>query len=434
MKNVGIILAGGTGERFGDTTPKQFIILHGRRVLDYSVSTFLKHDNISFVVIVCPKNWIKIIQKEYPSCLVVQSGKTRKDSSFNGLNSCPKDTKNVLIHDAARPFIDSDIISRCLFALDTYKAVDTVISSSDTVVEAKNNIITNMPIRDNMFLGQTPQGFDYKTILNAHKSFKGETTDDIRLVKNSNIECCTIEGSVYNFKLTNQPDIYLAERITQIQGQKENSIPKFNDKNVLIFGGTGGIGSGIANLLKNLGANVKCLGSEIDLRQQKLPDNLFKNKYDIIIHSAGVFRMKSLGESTIDDWNEMFYVNLRSSFLVSKLASKTMNNPGWLIYIGSSSSHRGRANQAIYASSKAGLNNLTQSLSAELQNKGIRVNCINPPRTDTPMREKAFPDEDKSLLADPILVAQDILQYCYGDETGHIVNLKYSSQANAKRK
>jgi len=434
MKNVGIILAGGTGERFGETTPKQFIILHGRRVLDYSVSTFLKHNDINSVIIVCPTDWVKIIQNEYPNCLVVNAGKTRKDSSFNGLKACPKETKNVLIHDAARPFIDPDIISRCLFALETNKAVDTVIASSDTVVEAKDNIIINMPIRDNMFLGQTPQGFDYNTILNAHKTFKGETTDDIRLVKNSNVKCSTIEGSVYNFILTNQPDIYLAERITQIQGQKESNVPKFTNKNVLIFGGTGGIGSGIANLLKNLGAKVNCLGSEIDLRQKKLPDNLFKNKYDIIIHSAGVFRMKSLGESTIDDWNDMFYVNLRSSFLVSKLAAKTLSNPGWLVYIGSSSSHRGRANQAIYASSKAGLNNLTQSLSAELQTQGIRVNCINPPRTNTPMREKAFPNEDKSLLADPLLVAEDILQYCYGDETGHIVNLKYSSQANAKRK
>ena len=433
MKNIGIILAGGLGERFGDTTPKQFIILHGRRVIDYSVSTFLKHNQINSVIIVCPKDWIKIIENEYPNCRVIGGGKTRRESSYNGLTACPSDTKNVLIHDAARPFIDKDIISRCIFALEGHKAVDTVISSSDTIVEADNNIIINMPLRDNMFLGQTPQAFDYETILTAHKSFKGDTTDDIRLVKSNNIECCTIEGSVYNFKLTNQPDIYLAERITQIQGQKGTNIPKFNKKNVLIFGGTGGIGSGIGNLLQNLGANVKCLGSEIDLRLNELPKDLYKNKYDIIIHSAGIFRMKSLNESTIEDWNEMFYVNLRSSFLVSKLAAQTLNNPGWLIYIGSSSSNRGRANQAIYASSKAGLNNLAQSLSAELQPLGIRVNCINPPRTNTPMREKAFPKEDKSLLADPLMVAEDILQYCYGDETGHIVNLKYSSQANSKR-
>ena len=433
MKNIAIILAGGSGSRFGDETPKQFIILHGRRVIDYSVNIFYQHNEIDEIIISCPPNWIDIIQNEYPNCKVVKGGKTRKDSSYNGLKACPKDTNNVLIHDAARPFIDKDIISRCLNSLKNNQAVDTVISSSDTIVEAKKNIITNMPIRDNMFLGQTPQAFNFKTIIDAHKKFKGETTDDIRLVKELGIKCATIEGSVYNFKLTNQPDIYLAERITQIQSQKNNLVPDFSNKNVLIFGGTGGIGSGVGTLLKNLGAKVTCLGSEIDLRLNKLPKKLYNDKYDIIIHSAGIFRMKSLFDSTIDDWDDMFNVNLRSSFLVSKLAIKTLNNPGWLIYIGSSSSHHGRANQAIYASSKAGLNNLTQSLSAELQIRGIRVNCINPPRTNTPMREKAFPNEDKSLLADPLLVAKDILQYCSGNETGHIVNLKYTSQANAKR-
>ena len=433
MKNIAIILAGGSGQRFGNETPKQFIILHGRRIIDYSVNVFYQHSDINNIIITCPPHWIDIIQDEYPNCKVIKGGKTRRDSSFNGLKACPKNTDNVLIHDAARPFIDKDIISRCLNSLKHNQAVDTVISSGDTIVEANNNIITNMPIRDHMFLGQTPQAFHFNTIIEAHKNFKGETTDDIRLVKEMGIKCATIEGSVYNFKLTNQPDIYLAERITQIQSQKNNSVPDFTNKNILIFGGTGGIGSSVGNLLKNLGAKVTCLGSETDLRLKKLPKNLFNNKYDIIIHSAGIFRMKSLANSTIDDWNDMFNVNLRSSFLVSKLAIETLQNPGWLIYIGSSSSHHGRANQAIYASSKAGLNNLTQSLSAELQKYGIRVNCINPPRTNTPMREKAFPNENKSLLADPIIVAKDILQYCHGDETGHIVNLKYTSQANATR-
>ena len=115
------------------------------------------------------------------------------------------------------------------------------------------------------------------------------------------------------------------------------------------------------------------------------------------------------------------------------MALKVMKNPGWLLFIGSSSSNRGRENQAIYASSKAGLINLTQSLSIELEKNGIRVNCINPPRTDTKMRHKEFPNEDKNLLANPNDVAHDIVQYCFGSDTGHIINLKYDKQSNAKR-
>jgi len=433
MQNIAIILAGGLGERFGSNTPKQFIILHGRRVIDYSISIFKMHQEISNIVIVCPEIWINTISNEYPELKVVKGGQTRKDSSLNGLNACPKDTKNVLIHDAARPFLDANIISRCLNALKKHKAVDTVIPATDTIVEVDNDYISEMPLRDRMFLGQTPQGFDFKTIIQAHNSFEGETTDDIRLVKNLGIECFTVRGSVYNFKLTNQPDIYLAERISQIQDKKDKNIPDFSGKKALIFGGTGGIGSSVGTLLKQLKADVITLGSEVDLKNNKLPNDLFKQTYDIIIHSAGIFRMKTLEKSTIQDWNETFNINLRSSFLVSKLAIKTLKNPGWLVYIGSSSSHRGRANQAIYASSKAGLNNLTQSLSVELLPYKIRVNCINPPRTDTPMRDKAFPNENKDLLASPLDVANDIIQYCYGDETGQIINLQYSNQNKTER-
>ena len=96
MKNIAIILAAGSGERFGDETPKQFIILHGRRVLDYSVNIFKKHKDIDDIIIVCPKEWINIIQNEYPDFKIVIGGKTRKDSSFNGLKACPNNTKNVL--------------------------------------------------------------------------------------------------------------------------------------------------------------------------------------------------------------------------------------------------------------------------------------------------------------------------------------------------
>ena len=435
MKNIAIILAAGIGNRFGDEIPKQFIILHGRRVIDYSIKTFINHKDIDETIIVCHPEWIKKIKLEYPNIKIIEGGKTRKDSSYNGLLACPKNTKNVLIHDAARPFIDKNIISDCISELKKYDAVDTVIPSSDTIVEVTNKEITNMPIRDKMFLGQTPQCFDYKLILEAHNKFKGETTDDIRLAKAMGIKCKTVNGSTFNFKLTNQPDVYLAERISQIQTHKnDDAIPKLKNKNVLIFGGTGGIGSATGKLLEKYGATVEYLGkNDVDFLSQEIPEIYFKKKYDIIIHSSGIFKKISFKKSTLKDWDDIFSVNLRSCFITAKMASKTLNNPGWLIFIGSSSSNRGRENQSIYASSKAGLINLTQSLSIELGNQGIRVNCINPPRTDTKMRHNAFPNENKDLLARPSEVANDIIQYCFGDETGHIINLKYDKQVNAKR-
>ena len=434
MKNVAIILAAGIGNRFGDEIPKQFIILHGRRVIDYSIKTFANHKDIDETIIVCHPEWIEKISLEYPQVKIVEGGETRKDSSYNGLLACESNTSNVLIHDAARPFINDTIISECIAKLKEHDAVDTVISSPDTIVKVINNEITDMPIRNTMFLGQTPQCFNYKVILDAHSKFKGETTDDIRLVKEMGVSCKTVYGSIFNFKLTNQPDVYLAERISQIQNHKSIKTPEFNNKNVLIFGGTGGIGSATGQLLEEKGATVDYLGKkDIDFLNEEIPEKYYKIKYDIIIHASGIFKKISFNESTIKDWDEIFSVNLKSCFMTAKMASIALNNPGWLVFIGSSSSNRGRENQSIYASSKAGLINLTQSLSIELANQGIRVNCINPPRTDTKMRHVAFPNENKDLLAKPIEVAKDIIQYCFGDETGHIINLKYDNQVNAKR-
>ena len=430
---IAIILAGGSGSRFGDEIPKQFIILHGRRILDYSIKTFESHSEINEIIIVTSQNWLGQIQSEYPNYKVIEGGNTRRDSSYNGLLACPENTDQVLIHDAARPFIDHTIINNCMNALKTEDAVDTVIPATDTIVEVKNKLIMDMPNRDYMFQGQTPQAFKFNIIKKAHNEISGETTDDIRLTKQLGIDCFTVPGSEYNFKITTQQDIYLAERISQIQNKLIESDQNFINKKILIFGGTGGIGSAIGDLLIGFGANVTKLGSEIQLKNRELPKRFFDKNWDIIIHSAGLFIRKPFDKSNIDEWDDIMSINLRSAYLIGQLAQKTMRDNGWLVFIGSSSSNRGRKEQSIYAASKAALNNLTQSLSEEFKHLGIRVNCINPPRTDTPMRDKAFPGENKSLLASPHKVAEDIILYCQGEATGHIVNLKYHTQARANR-
>ena len=138
MKNIAIILAGGNSKRFGGDIPKQFLVLNEKRIIDYSISTFSINKNISNIIIVCEKNWIDTMKQEYPNYNIVDGGKSRKESSYNGLKACPRDTDNVLIHDSARPFISSDIISRCIEALNNDKAVNTVIPAVDTLVEIKN--------------------------------------------------------------------------------------------------------------------------------------------------------------------------------------------------------------------------------------------------------------------------------------------------------
>ena len=180
-------------------------------LMDYPIQTFSECNKIDSLVIVVSKNNRIEIQEAYPDHSVISGGSSRKESAFNGLLACPTETEKVLIHDAARTMVDDSIITRCFEALDYAQAVSTVVPTKDTVVELKGNIIVNMPIRNNVFLEQTPQGFHYQTILKAHSTIQVDTTDDIRLVNEMGIKCATIKGSENNFKITTKQDYQLAE-------------------------------------------------------------------------------------------------------------------------------------------------------------------------------------------------------------------------------
>ncbi|MBT4143760.1 MAG: 2-C-methyl-D-erythritol 4-phosphate cytidylyltransferase, partial [Candidatus Marinimicrobia bacterium] len=343
--NIAIILAGGKGERFGGEVPKQFVVLHGHRVIDYSIKTFEQHPQIGKIILVVPANWKAEIIAEYPNHTVILGGDTRRESSYNGLKACPNGTDKVLLHDAARPFLDYDTIQRALDGLDKADAVDVAIPATDTIIEVKDNYISDMPVRDFLYQGQTPQGFRYEVILKAHETIFVETTDDIRLAMEMGIKCLSVAGSHFNFKITSSNDLYMAERVTQINARKTRGNPNFKNKNVLIFGGTGGIGSALEKQLKKDKAHVTSLGSEVDLSDITLPESLNK-KWDIIIHTAGLFIKKPFVELSIEEWNQVMDINLRSAFLVAQLAQNTMKSGGWLTFVGSSSSHRGRSSQS----------------------------------------------------------------------------------------
>ena len=206
-----IILAAGNSYRFNSQIPKQFHLLNGRLLLDYPIQTFSKCDKIDQLILVVPKGKVETIQKAYPHYNVISGGASRRESSFKGLTACPPETEKVLIHDAARALIDKATILRCISGLKKANAVSTAVHAKDTVVEINEGNIVQMPNRNFMFLEQTPQGFHYHTLCNAHKNIKLDVTDDIRLVKEMGITCKVVEGSEQNFKITTQQDFQLAE-------------------------------------------------------------------------------------------------------------------------------------------------------------------------------------------------------------------------------
>lgn len=216
VKNYAVILASGSGKRFGSDLPKQFAQINGKTLIELSVEAFeqcLFIDSIILVVnsqykqkildIINNNNYKKILK-------IVEGGKERKDSSYNGVFAIEDDEANVLIHDCARPFVTQDIIERCVKALDSHNAVTTAIKSSDTVVVVKNDLLVEIPDRSTLRRVQTPQGFKLSLIKKAHLLSANDSnfTDDCGLIlKNSLSDVFVVEGSESNIKVTYPEDI-----------------------------------------------------------------------------------------------------------------------------------------------------------------------------------------------------------------------------------
>ena len=211
--NIAIILAGGSGTRFKSKIPKQYFKIGNKSIINYTIDAFEKSSLIDKIIIVVDKKYINDIRKKNPKHMVVSGGKSRFESSYNGILACPKNSKKVLIHDAARPFISQEIITSCIEALNNYEAVVTSIQTTDTVIRVKNMEILQVEDRNQIFLNQTPQGFKYKTILDAHKNRTGSVTDDISLLDLNETKCKVIKGSKKNIKITTNDDIQFAMHI-----------------------------------------------------------------------------------------------------------------------------------------------------------------------------------------------------------------------------
>lgn len=229
--NIAIILAGGKGTRMGMVDqPKQFIDIYGKPIVVHTLEAFDIHENIDAIAVVCLKEWhddIRIWTRKYELNKVkwiVEGGETRQESVFNGLKAIASEITSediVVIHDAARPLISHRIITDNIEAATKHGAVDTVIPASDTIIQSKDNeTIASIPIRSELYLGQTPQSFKYSIIWEAHKNANEETlqyaTDDCRLVLSYGKDVHLVNGDKLNFKITTMEDLLLLKSIVKM--------------------------------------------------------------------------------------------------------------------------------------------------------------------------------------------------------------------------
>lgn len=445
LKNYGIILASGTGSRYNSDIPKQFIKIAGKTVLEHTVEIFENSDKIDEIILVITPDYRHIaenilLRNNFKKITkLLNGGATRKDSSYIAISSIEDEEANVLIHDCARPFLTEQIIDNCVKALDKYSAVDVAIPSADTIIKVKDGIIDGIPDRASLMRGQTPQCFKLSLIKKAHEMSKGDNnfTDDCGLIVKYNLaDVCVVAGSGENIKITYPEDIFMADRLFQIRSAiypEKTSLDKIKDKVIVIFGGTSGIGKCIVDLAQQYGAKIYSastrLGCDITKYEDvcKFLEKVYQenNKIDYIINSAGILKMGKLLDREIDDIRKDIEINYVGSINVAKASIPYLKETkGGLLLFASSSYTRGRALYSTYSSTKAGIVNLAQALAEELTSDNIKINVINPERTATPMRFKAFGQEPEGSLLQPEIVAEASLKTLLSDLTGQVIDVR----------
>jgi 2-C-methyl-D-erythritol 4-phosphate cytidylyltransferase len=209
-----MIMAAGSGSRIKSDLPKQYTKLDGVPVINYSYQAFKANaavDKIHFVIAASDEEFFKscFASDDLPSYSF--GGAQRSISVSLGLKYLAQfKPKGVLIHDAARPFVSQAIINNVIEALASYKAVDVGIAVNDTIKQKLGDDISALN-RQHLYATQTPQGFDFDFIIQAHNNNNNQQiTDDITLAVNSGQRIKLVEGESMNFKITTELDLKLA--------------------------------------------------------------------------------------------------------------------------------------------------------------------------------------------------------------------------------
>ncbi len=218
--NIAVILAGGSGSRIGSDTPKQFIEVNGKKVIEYSIEAFEHHPLIDEILIVCKSGYIdqlnNLVKKNrYQKVVnVIAGGKERYQSSICAMNACENDNDILLFHDAARPLISKRIIDDCLEAMTRYDAVTVAVDTTDTIyISDQTGHIVDIPMRKTLKNAQTPQCFRrfviHKAYLKALQDTAFMPTDDCSVVHKylPDTRIHMVMGDTTNIKITYPEDI-----------------------------------------------------------------------------------------------------------------------------------------------------------------------------------------------------------------------------------
>lgn len=453
-RNVAVLLAGGVGVRVGLDIPKQLVKIAGHPIMEHTLAILDRHDDVDEIVVMMAPGHLDAVRAMVKDggytkvTQVLEGAGTRNDTTERALQALGDEECKVLLHDAVRPLLGARIISDCFAALDEYDAVDVAIPSADTIIEVgPENTIRDIPPRANLRRGQTPQAFSLSTIRRAYELARQdpafEATDDCTVVLRylPDVPIWVVPGDERNMKVTEPIDIYLADKLFQLTGNQtpasrsdEAMREALAGRTMVVFGGSYGIGADIAALATSYGANVASFSrsttqthvqrrEDIAAAAQQVMEQ--HGQVDFVVNTAGVLPRGSLVEASDETIYTATDINYIAPILIAQEFHPLLRaTRGSLLLFTSSSYTRGRSGYSLYSSAKAATVNLTQALADEWAADGIRVNCVNPERTGTPMRTKAFGAEPPESLLESTAVARASLETLVSPGTGHVIDLR----------
>lgn len=212
-KTAVIIVAAGRGSRAGGDLPKQWQMLGGQTVAARTLSVFAAAQRIDRIILVLhPQEMDRA--DAFPGVMAVPGGDTRSASVRAGLEALrDQDVGKVLIHDVARPLVTQQIISDVIDALGVHRGAAPALALPDALWRGAQGMVVGSEDRTNIFRAQTPQGFDYETILAAHRAFKGVAADDVEVARAFGVNVAMVPGDARNLKVTWAADFDRAAEI-----------------------------------------------------------------------------------------------------------------------------------------------------------------------------------------------------------------------------
>ena len=221
MHVTAIIAAGGSGRRLGAAVPKQLLEIGGRTILERSVEAFASHPRVTDVIVALPPDlmaappvWLAAL----PEVRCVAGGARRQDSVAAAFDSVPQLADVVLVHDAARPFVSTDLIDRCIESAWRFGGAIAAVPAIDTVKRVKPDgpapVITGTVPRESIYLAQTPQGFRRNVLADAVAAGRAgvEATDEAALAEHAGHPVRVVEGDPANVKITTAADWEQAQK------------------------------------------------------------------------------------------------------------------------------------------------------------------------------------------------------------------------------